>query len=360
MIRLTNLRASTPLQGSYRAAPKQISLTNLFQRQQTSLLAEPLNANSIRNKWERVSKSKPRSNKMMEGNIPKQGVKLSQVMGAYEPEGEEGSPYTEADWLETGLGPHILTRGSIIKIGRHTNVVAAGRVYTFSVLVVAGDGKGTAGIGYGKGPDALVAMKQATLDVKKNLVSVYRFEDRTISHDTTIKYRATKLVLRRHHKGAGLRGHPYLATLAHCFGFEDLLFKIHGSVNPHNCLRAFVKGVQESVSPAETARATGKVYIDVTKVLNPQLGETPFKFSNMTAHQLWDDTRIFQDPKRILDEGVVIDGAPEHDLHEEELKVARLYQRRMSQMREEVKDVDPSLIDYAKKRIAEIEEEEQQ
>jgi len=358
MLRLTTIRGT---QGSYGSVTKQLPLYKTSQKlsvqSQTSLSTGCSGYEGTRAKWDKITTTEGSFEKRREKlfgqfGMPKPGVSAAQLKGQHdEPGTSDQSPYMEMDWQEMGLQPHRMTRGAVIQLGRHTTITKGGRIYGYSGLVVAGDGKGTAGIGYGKGDSAETAIKMATLDVEKNLMSVYRFEDRTISHDVTVKYRATKLVLRRHHKGAGLRGHPTLSSLAYCFGFEDMLFKIHGSVNAHNILRAFIEGVKQSVSPAETARKEGRVYIDVTKVLNPQLNETPFKFSTMTGHQLWTDNRYFQDSTSVIEEGIVYPGAPTVDLEEKELKVARLYQRRMEELKKEIPDVDASVIDYAKKRI---------
>ncbi|PRP87065.1 30S ribosomal protein S5 [Planoprotostelium fungivorum] len=304
----------------------------------------------IRTKWHRVPDPST-FNKQNRGTnrhgMLKPGVLMSDVDPKRYP--VDTDPFTEEDYSQMGQPTHVLNRGSIVKIGRHSNVTAGGRIMSFSALVVMGDGKGTAGIGYGKSETAVKAVVFAQKDVMKNLVSVYRLEDRTISHDMTVKYRATKLLVKKHHKGAGLRGHPSVAALAHCFGFEDLLFKIHGSVNPHNVLRAFIMAARQSKSPAEQAREQGKVFIDITKVLNPKLNETPFKFSNMTPHNLWDDDRVFKNSSSIIEPGIFVPNAPTVDLEEKELRVARFYKRRMEELKKEVPEIDQQTINYAKK-----------
>jgi len=294
---------------------------------------------SVRTKWHRIPTS-PQS-KIVENDPDDEELD--------EEEQERLHKEEEDMWLRHGFQAPDFCRGAVIKVGQHTNVTAAGRVNSTSVLCVLGDGKGTAGIGYGKGEDFSVALEAAHKDVLKNLVSVYRYEDRTISHDITLKYKATKLILRRHQRGAGLRGNANLAALAHAFGFEDLLFKVHGSANKRTTLHAFMEGVQQSVSPADVARMTGKVFIDPSKVLNPKLGETPFKFNNMTSHNLWNDDRIFQDSNSILDKGITVKGEPEVDIKEKELRVSKLYKRRMEELKKEVPEIDQKTIDHARK-----------
>eukprot|EP01117_Protostelium_nocturnum_P003706 TRINITY_DN14989_c0_g1_i1.p1 TRINITY_DN14989_c0_g1~~TRINITY_DN14989_c0_g1_i1.p1 ORF type:complete len:372 (-),score=126.26 TRINITY_DN14989_c0_g1_i1:210-1325(-) len=203
-----------------------------------------------------------------------------------------------------------LSYGGTVNIGRHTSIKAAGRVFSFSALVVAGDGQGTAGMGYGKGWDAANALDKARNDIFRNLTSVYRFEDRTIPKDITVKYRATKLIIRRHKKGAGLRGHPNLTLFAQCFGMKDLLIKIHGSRNMNNCLRALEIGLRRGISPAEEARQKGKVYIDTSKILKPERGETPFKFNNISSHSIWEDPRYFR-RSEAYEDGVYVFGRDE-------------------------------------------------
>jgi len=170
----------------------------------------------------------------------------------------------------------------LLHVGRHCNITAAGRVYSFSALVLVGNGQGTAGLGYGKALRVGNAVEKARRRAEKKAVSIYRYEDRTIPFPIYVKSGSVKVMMKPKAKHAlKLDGEPrFYANLSsghlgmiicNAFGLRD----IHLSVLSHTrnvkiVLYAIWKGLILHVrSPEATARATGKKFINLTHTYFP-------------------------------------------------------------------------------------------
>ncbi len=133
----------------------------------------------------------------------------------------------------------------VVAINRVTKVVKGGRRFSFSALVVAGDGKGQVGIGTGKASEVPESINKAGRIAKKSFLKIPLRDKRTIPHEIIGKFGASQVVLRPAGPGTGvIAGGPVRAVLE-CIGVRDILTKRMGSRNPHNVVRATLNGLQQ-------------------------------------------------------------------------------------------------------------------
>ena len=150
----------------------------------------------------------------------------------------------------------------VVAINRVAKVVKGGRRFSFTALVVVGDGDGTVGVGYGKAKEVPAAIAKGVEEAKKNFFKVPRIGG-TIPHPITGEKAAGVVLLRPASPGTGvIAGGPVRAVLE-CAGVHDVLSKSLGSSNPINIVHGTVDALKGLVRPEEIAARRGLPLEDV-------------------------------------------------------------------------------------------------
>jgi len=151
----------------------------------------------------------------------------------------------------------------ILKVGRHAQITAAGRVYSFSVLIMIGTGKGSAGLGYARGNSVPEATALAKKQAEKNLLSLDLWRGNHIGVDIKQRYKRTYVWMTARRPGTGRRCSYELGILLDAFGLTDLSIGNGGSDNKHVLYRAFFRALKDKTrSPEKVARMLGRKLFD--------------------------------------------------------------------------------------------------
>ena len=151
----------------------------------------------------------------------------------------------------------------VVAINRVAKVVKGGRRFSFTALVVVGDGDGTVGVGYGKAKEVPAAIAKGVEEAKKHFFTVPRIQG-TISHPVQGEKAAGVVMLRPASPGTGVIAGGSARAVLECAGVHDVLAKSLGSTNAINVVHATVAALQGLEMPEQVAKRRGKSVEDVT------------------------------------------------------------------------------------------------
>ena len=145
----------------------------------------------------------------------------------------------------------------IVSLNRVAKVVKGGRRFSFSALVVVGDGNGSVGYGLGKAQEVPEALRKASEHAKKHMIKGPRVE-RTLPVEVLGRCGAGRGVLRPAAEGTGIIAGGPVRAVMEAAGVADVLTKAIGTNNPHNVLRATVEGLASLRSAEDVGEIRGK------------------------------------------------------------------------------------------------------
>jgi small subunit ribosomal protein S5 len=157
------------------------------------------------------------------------------------------------DNIQRVKASEIDIKDRVVNIQRTAKVTKGGRTFSFSALVVVGDGNGIVGHGLGKAREVQEAISKGIDDAKKNMVKVSIFKG-TIPHEHTAKFGAAKVWVKPASHGTGVIAGGAMRAVLESAGVTDVLAKSLGSSNPHNVVKATIRALATMRDPLTISR----------------------------------------------------------------------------------------------------------
>ena len=151
----------------------------------------------------------------------------------------------------------------VIAINRVAKVVKGGRRFSFTALVVVGDGNGNVGLGYGKAKEVPLAIQKGIDEAKKAVFAV-PLAGRSLTHEILGVHDAARVLLKPAAPGTGVIAGGAVRVILESAGIHDILAKSLGSANAINVSRATINGLKNLKRPEDVARLRGKSMEEVT------------------------------------------------------------------------------------------------
>jgi len=145
----------------------------------------------------------------------------------------------------------------LVYINRVAKVVKGGRRFSFSAIVVVGDGNGRVGFGLGKANEVPDAIRKAVERAKKSIIEV-PVRKGTIPHEIKAKYGTSEVFMKPASEGTGVIAGRAVRAVVEVAGITNILTKCYGSRNYHNVVKATIKGLATLKSPEVSLKQRGK------------------------------------------------------------------------------------------------------
>ncbi|MFT5512116.1 MAG: small subunit ribosomal protein S5 [Bacteroidia bacterium] len=155
-------------------------------------------------------------------------------------------------------------KDTVVGIQRVAKVTKGGRTFSFTAIVVVGDGNGIVGHGLGKAGEVIDAIQKGIEDAKKNLIKVPVING-TVPHEQYGKYSGGKVFIKPASHGTGVIAGGAMRAVLESAGVHDVLAKSKGSSNPHNVVKATIDALSKLRDPYTVAEQRG---VSLKKVFN--------------------------------------------------------------------------------------------
>ena len=148
-------------------------------------------------------------------------------------------------------------KDQVIYVGRVTKVVKGGKNFSFSALVVVGDGRGKVGFGLGKALEVPSAIKKGIESAKRNMIRVPVTPNGSLPHQITGRFGAGSVLMKPAPEGTGIIAGAAVRAVMEAAGINNVLTKSLGSSNPHNVVRATFEGLSGLMDPYTVLKNRG-------------------------------------------------------------------------------------------------------